>query len=445
MNVVEEKIDDLNAILRVTITPEDYSENVNKVINDYRKQANIPGFRPGKIPVSLIKKKYGKSILAEELNKMVNQSINDFITTNKLNVLGNPLPKADEEVKGDFANPEEFEFAYEIGVAPEFDVKLSKSNKFDYLKVEVSDEMLDKEVDNLAKRYGTLVAAEEAGENDMVLGEFTQVGGEIKNTSTISLEFIEDAEAKKMLVGQKPGTTLTVDPRKVSKGTEDMASMLAISPEEAETLEGEFEFNITEIKTMVPAAVDQALFDKLFGEGAVKSEEELREKISGDLERMFGNDSDRLFSQKISDALIEKTSFELPDEFLKRWIMASSEKEISKEEIDADFENYKKSLKWQLIQNKLIKENDIKVENEEILEYTKGLLINQFAQYGMPAPEEDVLNEQARNVLQNKEEANKIYDNVYGVKMLNFFKNTVKLNEKSMPYDDFIKVAYGQN
>lgn len=445
MNVVEEKIDDLNAILRVTVTPEDYSEKVNKVISDYRKQANIPGFRPGKIPVSIIKKKYGKAILAEELNKVVNESINEFIATNKLNVLGNPLPKADEEVKGDFTNPAEFEFAYEIGVAPEFEVKLSKSQKFDYLKVEVSDEMLDKEIANLAKRYGTLVPADVAGENDMVLGEFTQVGGEIKNTSTISLEFIEDEAAKKMLVGQKSGATLTVDPRKVSKGTEDMASMLAIAPEEAEILEGEFEFKITEIKTMVPAAVDQALFDKLFGEGIIKSEVELREKINGDLERMFGNDSDRLFSQSITDALIEKTSFDLPDEFLKRWIMASSEKKVSQEEIDADFENYKKSLKWQLIQNKLIKENEIKVENEEILEYTKGLLINQFAQYGMPAPEEDVLIDQAKNVLQNKEEANKIYDNVYGVKMLNFFKNTVKLNEKSMPYDDFIKVAYAKN
>lgn len=445
MNIVEEKIDDLNAILRVTLTPEDYSEKVNEVINNYRKEANIPGFRPGKIPVSLIKKKYGRAILAEELNKVVNQSINDFIATNKLNVLGNPLPKTDEEVKGDFINPEEFEFAYEIGIAPEFEIKLSKSNKFDYLKVEVSAEMLDKEVENLAKRYGTLVAGDVAGENDMVLGEFTQVGGEIKNTSTVSLEFVEDDEAKKMLVGQKAGVSLTIDPRKVSKGNDDLASMLAISPEEAEALEGDFEFKITEIKTMVPAAMDQALFDKLFGEGVINSEEEVREKISGDLERMFGNDSDRLFSQKISETLIEKTAFELPEEFLKRWIMASSEKEISAAEIEADFENYKKSLKWQLIQNKLIKENDIKVENEEILEYTKGLLINQFAQYGMPAPEEDVLNDQAKNVLQNKEEANKIYDNVYGVKMLNFFKNTVKLNEKSMPYDDFIKVAYAQN
>lgn len=445
MNVVEEKIDDLNAILRVTITPDDYSEKVDKAMNDYRKQANIPGFRPGKIPMSLIKKKYGKAILAEELNQVVNKSLNEFISTNNLNVLGNPLPKYDEEVKGDFTNPSEFEFTYEIGVAPSFEIALSKKNKFDYLKVDISDEMLDKEVENLARRYGSLVAGETVGEKDMILGEFTQVDGDIKNSSTISVEFISDEKIKKGFIGKKVGAEFTLDPRTVSKGDDDLSSMLAISKEEAAELTGDFNFKITEIKTMIPAAVDQELFDKIFGEGTLKSEAELRTKIAGDLERMFNNDSDRLFSQKISDTLIEETKFELPDEFLKRWIIASNEKEITKAELDADYDNYKKSLKWQLIQNKLIKDNNIKVENQEVVEYTKGLLVNQFAQYGMPAPEDKELEDQAKSVLQNKEEANKIYDNVYGAKMLNFFKETVKLNEKSLPYEDFIKEAYGQN
>jgi len=444
MNVVEEKIDDLNAVIRVQIVPEDYSEKVDKTLKDYRKQANIPGFRPGKVPMGLIKNKYGKAVLAEELNKVVNESINNFITTNKVEILGNPMPKEDEEVKGDFDNPGEFEFAYEIGLAPEFEVNLSKKNKFDYLKVDIADDMLDKEVENLAKRYGSLVPAEKAGEKDMVLGEFKQIDGDITNTSTISMEFIADDKVKKEIVGQKVGTTLKLDPKSVSKGAEDMAAMLAISKEEAEALEGDFEFKITEVKTMVPAAVDQALFDKLFGEGAVKTEEELRERIKTDLERMFTNDSDRLLSQTISDKLIEKTNFDLPEDFLKRWIMASSEKEVTREELDADFENYAKSLKWQLIQNKIIKNNDIKVEPDEVMEYTKGLLVNQYAQYGMPAPEDAQLLSQAQEVLQNREEANKIYDNIYGSKMLSFFKETVKLNEKSLPYDDFVKEAYKQ-
>jgi trigger factor len=445
MNVVEEKIDDLNAILRVKITPEDYTESVNKALADYRKQANIPGFRPGKIPLTLIKKKYGKAVLAEELNKVVNKSLNEFITSNNLNVLGNPLPKEDEEVKGDFANPAEFEFAYEIGMTPDFEVSLSKKNKFDYLTVDIDKAMLDKEVEALAKRYGKLVSAEKSTENDMVIGEFAQKEGDIKNTSTISLEFVEDEKAKKKLIGKKIGDTVTLDPVSVSKGEDDLAAMLGITKEEVADLSGDFDFTITEIKTMVPAAIDQELFDKLFGEGNVKSEKELREKISEDLKKMFANDSDRILSEKVSDKLMEKTSIDLPEDFLKRWILASSKEEITPEQIDADFESYKKSLKWQLIQNKLIKDNDIKVGNEEMVEYTKGLLINQYAQYGMPAPEDKDLLPQVQSVLQNQEEANKIYDNLYSVKMMNFFKETVNLNEKALPYDDFIKEAYSKN
>lgn len=445
MNVVEEKIDDLNAVLRVQITPEDYAEKVSKTLNTYRKQANIPGFRPGKIPMGVIQKKYGKSVLAEELNKVVNESLNDFIRSNNLNILGNPLPKYDEEVKGDFNNPTDFEFTYEIGVAPEFNVDLSAKTKIDYLKVDVSKEMLDKEVENLARRYGSLISADVVGETDMVLGEFSQKDGEIKNTSTVSVEFIGDEATKKQFVGQKVGAVITLEPLKVSKGIDDMAAMLAISKEEAEALTGDFYFTISEIKTMIPAAIDQALFDKLFGEGNVNSEDELREKIATDLERMFGNDSDRIFSQTVSEKLIEATSFELPEDFLKRWIMATSEKKISQEELDRDFDSYLKSLKWQLIQNKLVKDNGIKVENAEMINYTKGLLANQFAQYGIPAPEDSALEEQAKTVLQNREEADKIYENVYGSKMIHFFKNTVKLNEKVLAYDDFIKHAYGQN
>lgn len=444
MNVVEEKIDDLNAVLRITVEPKDYSEKVEGTLKKYRKEANLPGFRPGKTPLSLIKKKYGKSVLAEELNGLVNKSLNDFITKNNLNILGQPLPKQDEDVKGDFNNPAEFEFAYEIGLAPDFEIKLSGKNKFDYLKVDVSEDMLDKEVENLTRRYGKLVSAEKVSEKDMVLGEFTEKDGDISNNSTISMEFISDEKVKKSLIGKKVGDQLVLDPKTVSKDTKDMAAMLAISEEQAENLNSKFDFKITEIKNMVPAAVDQELFDKLFGEGNIKSEKELRDKIKADLENMFKNDSDKIFTQTISESLIEKTNFDLPEEFLKRWIQISNKEEITMEQIEADFENYRNSLKWQLIQNKLTKDNDIKVEPQEALEFTKSLLVNQYAQYGMPAPEDKELNEQARNVLSNQDEANKIYDNLYGNKLMQYFKSTVKVNEKVMPYEKFIEEAYAK-
>lgn len=441
MNTVEEKIDDLNTVVRIKIDKDDYAETVNNTLKKYRKEANIPGFRPGKVPMGLIKKKFGKGVLADELNKLVGQSLNDFIKTNNIDVLGQPLPKLDEEVKGDFDNPDTFEFAYEIGVAPQFDIKLSKKNKVDYLKVKITDEMLDKEVDNLARRYGKLVSADKVSEKDMVIGEFSQKDGDIKNTSTISLEFINDDKVKKQLVGKKVGDKITVDPKKVSRDTKDLASMLAVTEEEAENLNSDFDFTITEIKTMVPAAIDQSLFDKLFGEGNVKSEKELRERIKTDLENMFARDSDNLFLKKLVDDLIEKTKFELPETFLKRWILESNENKLSEEEIEADFDNYKSSLKWQLIQNKIIKDNGLEVKPEEAIAYTKQLLANQYAQYGMPAPEDKELVDQAKNVLSNQDEANKIYDNIYNAKLLQFFKDTVKLNEKELEYDKFIEEA----
>jgi trigger factor len=444
MNVVEEKIDDLNAVLRITVDKDDYSKKVEDTLNKYRKEANIPGFRPGKVPMGFVKKKFGKSVLADELNKTVGQALNDFIQTNNLDLLGQPLPKTDEEVKGDFNNPDTFEFAYEIGLAPEFDINLSKKNKVDYLKVKITDEMLDKEVENLAKRYGKLVPADKVEATDMVIGNFTQKDGDIKNTSTISLEFIEDDKVKKQFVGKKVGDVITVNPKQVSRDQKDLAAMLAITEEEAEKLDSEFDFEISEIKRMIPAAVNQELFDKLFGEGAVKSEEELRARIKADLENMFSKDSDNLFVQKLVDDLIEKTKFELPEGFLKKWILASNENELTPEQIEADFDNYKNSLKWQLIQNKIIKDNNLQVKPEEAVAYTKQLLANQYAQYGMPAPEDKELTDQAKSVLTNEEEAAKIYDNIYNGKLLNFFKETVKLNEKEMTYEKFIEEAYKQ-
>lgn len=440
MNVVEEKIDDLNAILRISVSPEDYKEQVDKTLSDYGKQVNMPGFRPGKVPASLIRKKYGKAVLAEELNKLISGQLQDFIQSNNLNILGNPLPKDDEEVKGDFDNPSDFEFAYEIAVSPEFEVNLSKKDKFDYLKVKIDDEMLDKEVENLAKRYGKLVSGEEVGEKDMVMGEFSD--GTLTNSSTVSMEFIEDDKARKLLTGKKVGDEVTLDPRSVSRGDSDLAAMLGVTQEELDQVGDSFNFKINEIKTMIPHEIDQELFDKLFGEGTISSEDELRARISEDLGKMFQNDSDRNFSEKVTEYIMEKTSFNLPDEFLKRWILASSEKEITAEEIETDYENYTKSLKWQLIQNKIISDNGIKVEPEEAIDYTKGLLTRQFAQYGMPPPEGEELDKQAKSVLGNQEEANKIYDNIYGMKMLHFFKETITLKEKELDYDKFVEEAF---
>ena len=294
MDIVRENVDDLNAVLTVKVQPEDYKEQYDSTLKNYRKQANIPGFRPGKIPMGVIKKRFGKSVLAEEMNKVINDGIHNYISENKIDILGNPLPKEDIEVKGDWDNPSDFEFQYDLGLAPDFDVKLSGKNKYTYYKVKVDDKLIEKQATDLARRYGKLVETDKSTENCMLFGQFVELNddesikeGGVMNSSTISVEFLEDKKAQKKLIGKKVGDEVILDPRSVSRGDEDLASMLNITKEEVADISSKFKYTISEIKEMQPAELNQELFDKLFGEGEVNSEEEFRNRIKTDLENMF--------------------------------------------------------------------------------------------------------------------------------------------------------------
>ncbi|MBX2948586.1 MAG: trigger factor [Crocinitomicaceae bacterium] len=448
MKVVREDIDALNAVLKVEVAPADYETAVKQELDKYRKTAKIPGFRPGTVPFSLVKKQYGKAVLAEELNKLVNKSLYDFIQENKISILGNPIPKEGTDVKGDFDNPSTFEFEYEIGLSPEVKVNLSAKNKFEYNKVKVDDELIGKQIDDLRRRYGKLGTAEKTSDTDMILGQFVELNedgsikeGGILNSSTISVEFVEDKATKKSLTGLKVGDKVVVDPAKVSRGERDTAAMLGIKPEQLNAISDKFQITVNEIKRIELAEMNEELFNKLFGEGVVKTEAELKERIAEDLKNMFVNDSDRLLTKFVYQDLMKNTEVQLPDAFMKRWIKLSNEKPITDEQIEADYDSYSDNLKWQLIQGEIFKSNDIKLDNEEVIEFTKGLLVNNYAQYGIPAPADDELTKSAMQVLQNKDEVNRIYDMLAESKLTKFFKDTVKLNEKEISYDDFVALA----
>lgn len=448
MNVVREDVDALNAIIKVVVSPADYEGKVKETLNKYRKTAKIPGFRPGHVPMGLIEKQYGKSVLSEELNKSVSASLQGFISENKIEILGNPIPAEKDGFKGDFDKPSDFEFKYEIGLAPTFNVELSSKNKFDYNKVKVDKKLIDQQINDLRRRYGKLVSSEEVGESDMILAQFVELNadksikeGGILHSSTISMEFVEDKKVKKELTGKKVGDKVVVDPATVSRGAKDTAAMLGVSEAELENVSDLFEMTITEIKGMELAELNTELFDKLFGAGEVKDEKELEARIKADLAGMFANDSDRILTRDVYETLIEKTKITLPDNFLKRWIKLSNEKEISDEQIAAEYDGYAKGLKWQLIQGNIFKTNNIKLDNAEVIDFTKGLLVNNYAQYGMPAPEDKELTASAMQVLQNQEEAGRVYDMLAEQKLISYFKETVKLNEKEISYDDFVKLA----
>ena len=448
MKVIRQDVDALNADLKVQVAPEDYQGKVKSTLEKYRKTAKIPGFRPGNVPMSLIEKQYGKSVLADELNKLVNDALFSFIQENKIEILGNPIPKEGSDVVGDFEKPSSFEFDYQIGLTPQITIPLNDKSKFDYVKVKIDDTLIGKQIEDLRRRYGKLTSAEEVIEKDMILAQFVELDedgsikeGGIMHSSTISMEFVEDKATSKSLLGKKVSDKITVNPANVSRGGKDTAAMLGIKEEDLSTISTSFQLTITDIKRMELADLNQELFDKLFGEGVITTEKELKSKISEDLSTMFANDSDRLLTRNIYDNLLDTTKVELPNTFLKRWIKLSNEKPLTDEQIEADYDGYSKSLKWQLIQGNIFKTNNIKLDNQEAIDYTKGLLVSNYAQYGIPAPEDKELTKSAMEVLQNKEEANRIFDMLAETKLINYFKSTVKLNEKEVSYDDFVALA----
>jgi len=417
MIVTRENVDAVNAILKVEITPADYENKVKAGLNKHRASMKMTGFRPGHVPMTIVQKKHGHKVLTEVLNKIVNENLFNFINENKIEILGNPIPSDKVPVKGNFNKPEDFEFTYEIGISPEINISISEKSKYDYVTVSVDETLIAKQIEDLRRRYGKLISSSTVGDTDLILAQFTELKddesileGGILHSSTISMEFIEDKKIKKELIGKAIGDKVIVSPSSVSRGGKDTAAMLGIKEDQLSSISEKFQLTINEIKRMEMAELNQELFDRLFGEGNIKSETELKAKIEEDLKKMFVNDSDRLLARSIFEDLILNTKIELPDDFLKRWIRLSNEKPILPEQIEAEYEGYAKNLKWQLIQGKIFKANNLKLDNQEIIDFTKNILKSNFAQYGMPTPEDKELTETAIGLLSKKEESTQILE-----------------------------------
>jgi trigger factor len=447
MQITEEKIDAQNARLKIKLEPGDYANQYDDALKSYRKQITMPGFRPGKVPMGVVKKKYGRSLLAEEINKVLNNSIQKYISDKELKVLGSPLPTESDQEVGDWDNPSEFEFVYELGLAPELKVNISNKDKFTYHLIDVDKKLLDTHIKDIARRYGKLSDVEKAEATDMLIGDFVELDAEgevvvggIMNSSTITLETL-DKDTQKKFVGAKVGDEIVVDPHKVSSNHDDLGRMLNITHEEVHDINTDFKFMVKEVKRMEPAEINTEFFDKLFGEGNVKTEEEFRTMLTEELEKGFLQDSDRLFKRDITNKLIADYNPSLPDEFLKRWIQMSNEKPITPEEVERDYSEYQKGLQWQLIFNDLISQEHIKVTQEEVVDLAKDLMAGQFAQYGIPAPEDAELTQSAMRVLSNEDEARKIYDMLYDKKLLEYIRTAATVNEKKVSYDAFVELA----
>jgi trigger factor len=448
MQVTEEKKDALNVVLNVKIEPNDYSEKLDKSIKTYAKQVSIPGFRTGKVPIGMVKKKYGKALLAEELNKIVSESIDGYIKEKQLDVLGSPLPHPDDSDNGNWDQPENFTFKYDVGLAPEVDITLDKRIKQNYFVIEVDNKMVEEHIEDLRKRFGKITDAEVAEESDMLVVDLLELNenGEIKEDgvkvdSTVTLQELTDKETKNELLGVKVGDEPIIVVRHLARNDEDFKRMLRLEANQENKVGERFKVLVKEIKRMIPAEKDEEFFKKASGKEEITTEEAFKALIVEDTSKRFSQESDRLFLNTMHSFLIEKAKLDLPDAFLKRWIQATNDNPISKDEVEADYPNYSKSLQWQLIENKLVKDAGIEISREDTFEKAKGFVVAQYAHYGLPAPDEENLKAHVNQMLSNQDEVRKLVDLVLEERIIRYLKDAVKLTEKKVSYQDFVKQA----
>ncbi|MDB5286214.1 MAG: trigger factor [Mucilaginibacter sp.] len=447
MNISQEKIDNLNTVVKININPEDYQPKVEKAMKDHAKKAKMPGFRPGMVPVAHIKKMYGKSILVDEINNMLSDTLNKYLDEEKLEVLGQPLPKVDDskEYNWDFAD--NFEFNYEVGLAPEFTIEFSSKDKLTQYEIKVDEETLASRIKNIRKSYGKMTNPDVSAGDDVLYAELTQLSPDgsvfedgISNTTSVRLDQIQDEAIKASLVGLKKGDELVFDIQKAfDNDAAKVAGLLKIEETEAADLKSNFKLTVKNVNRLEEGDLNQEFFDKLFGEGVVTTEEGFRQKITEELETMMKQDAERKLQNDIYNYSLSKVDFNLPDEFLKRWLKATNEK-LTQEELEGGYADFAKNLKWTLIENKLIKEANIDIKYDEVFAYAKASLDQQFRMYSQQALSDEQLGQYTVQYLQNKENANKIFEEVKAVKVFDYVKSVITLDKEEILFSDFNKL-----
>ena len=440
MNITRKDIDALNAVVTVNIEKDDYSAKVEKILSDYRKTANIPGFRKGHIPMGMIKKQYGKAVLIDEVNKLLQEALSKYINDEKLDVLGNPLPKPQDDLDWDADN---FVFEFELGMAPQFDVKLKGRKAITKYNIIANDKMISNQVDNIRKQYGKLVSKDVVESGDEITGTFLNEEEEINANSTFSLDVVKGKANEKKFLGAKIGDAITLKTKSLFKESNDLMTYLKISKEKAEGLAVEVSFTISEINKRELADLDQELFDKLFGEGKIASVTELKERIKTDSEKQFLQQADQKLLNDVTEYLVESTKFDLPSEFLQKWMQTSGETEISLEQAKEEYEKSEKSIRYQLIEGKLIQENDLQIQFDDLKAFANDMIKAQMAQFGQLNPSEKELDDIAARILSNKDEVKRLSDQLMSQKLLELFKTEANLKDKEISYDDFVKEVYG--
>ena len=447
MNISQENTDKLNAILNVKVEQADYAERVDKVLKDYRRQARVDGFRPGKVPMGIIKKMYHTPVLVDEVNKLVSESLFNYLKENNVSILGEPLPHKDEEKKFDFEKDTEFEFKFDLGLAPELSMEVSAKDKVSFYKIKVDKKQQDEYKESLLQRFGEFKAVDKAGNDELIKGSLIKVdkeGNEVENgirvdNISMSLEIMKDDDQKVLFSGTAGGDEVIFDVKKAFPNDTELASLLRIDKTEVAMLEGTFKCIIEEVNKFDRAVLGEEFYDKVYGEGEVKTEEEFTKRVTEEIALNYERESEYRFMVDAREALIKKAKIDLPVEFLKRWMVETND-QITEVQVAEDFEKYEDDFRWQLIKEYLLKQQDIKVTEEEALEAAKGMALNQYMQYGMSNVPDEYLENYAKEMMSKPEEARKFYEQKGEEKLISYIKSTVKLEEKEVSSEKFRKL-----
>ncbi|MEL0455706.1 trigger factor [Flavobacteriaceae bacterium SZ-1-7] len=440
MNITRENVDALNAVVKVDIAKEDYSDKVEKILSDYRKTANIPGFRKGHVPMGMVKKQYGKAVLVDEVNKLLQDALNKYLTEEKLDVLGQPLPKPQDNIDWD---ADKFSFEFELGLAPEFEVELKSKKAITQYNIVADNKMIDEQVERIQKQYGKLVSQDVVEKESEITGTFKNEEREIENTVTLTLDKFKGKSTEKQFIGAKVGDVVTLKTKGLYDDEHELMHALKLGHDDVHGLDIEVTFEIKEINKRELADLDQELFDKLFPKGTVTSVTELKAKIKEDAEKQFVQQADQKLLNDVTEYLVENTKFDLPAEFLTKWMQTAGEKEMDADQAREEYEKSEKSLRYQLIEGKLIEDNNIQITMDDIKNHARQMIKAQMAQFGQMNPSDKELDDIAARVLSNQDEARRISEQLISQKLLSVYKEKANLKVKELSYENFVKEVYG--
>lgn len=441
MNITRQNKDALNAVITVEIDNKDYAQKVQETLSNYRKSANIPGFRKGQVPIGLVKKKYSKAVIAEEVNKLLQKSLSKYLSDEKLDVLGNPLPVPKDDIDWD---SDVHSFSFEIGLSPDFQIKLKGWKSIIHYNILADDIFIENQIKNIQKQYGKITSKEVVDNGDEISGVFLNVEAGIESITTLSLDDFKGESNQKKFIGAKTGDVILLKIKGLFSDENDAIKHLKLDNVSFNNLKGDISFKINEINNRTPADLDQELFDKLFGKGVVKTVTELKNKLRSDAEKQFAQQSDQKLLNDVTTYLVDNTKFKLPEKFLKKWLQTAGDESLTEIQAAEEYDKSEKSMRYQLIESKLISENNLQVDFDQLKSYAGEMIKKQMAQFGQLNPSNKEVEDVVARVLSNKDEVKRMSEQLTSQKLLEYFKENAKLKKKNINYDAFVKQVYGK-